>query len=110
MPSDAQASGAKTATTAASGAKTATTATDEKPAMGGEMVLLDLGEQSRRRVRRLRRGEGRLMEKIEDAVADLEEQGVVKPGAQTVVVIVRQEMDFGLGGMFAGDDDDDDDD
>lgn len=83
---------------------------EEAPEAEAEMVLLDLGEQSRRRVRRLRRGEGRLMEKIEDAVADLEEQGVLKSGAQTLVVIVRQEPEAGLGGMFASDDDDDDDD
>jgi hypothetical protein len=83
---------------------------EEAPEAEAEMVLLDLGEQSRRRVRRLRRGEGRLMEKIEDAVADLEEQGVLTSGAQTLVVIVRQEPDSGLRGMFASDDDDDDDD
>jgi len=71
------------------------------------VCVIDLGEHSRRRVRRLRRGEGRLMERVEDAVAALTENGVLSAGAQTVVVVVKQEASLGL---FGNDDDDDDDD
>jgi len=71
------------------------------------VCVIDLGEHSRRRVRRLRRGEGRLMERVEDAVVALTENGVLSAGAQTVVVVVRQEASLGL---FGDDDDDDDDD
>lgn len=77
----------------------------ETPAKG-IVCVVDLGEHSRRRIRRLRRGEGRLMERVEDAVAALEENGVLASGAQTVVVVVRQEPL----GLFGGKDDDDDDD
>ncbi|WP_159718332.1 DUF6200 domain-containing protein [Geminicoccus flavidas] len=78
------------------------------PEPTSETVIIDMGEHSRRRVRQLRRGEGRLMEKVEDALADLEEQGVIQASAQRVVIVVRQEPS--LGGLFDGDDDDDDDD
>lgn len=78
--------------------------TDEK----GIVCVIDIGEHSRRRVRRLRRGEGRLMEKVEDAVASLQGNGVLSEGAQTVVVVVRQESS--VGGWFDRDEDDDDDD
>ncbi|WP_191060024.1 DUF6200 domain-containing protein [Geminicoccus harenae] len=78
------------------------------PEPTSETVIIDMGEHSRRRVRQLRRGEGRLMEKVEDALADLEEQGVIEASAQRVVIVVRQEPS--LGGLFGDDDDDDDDD
>lgn len=74
----------------------------------GIVCVIDLGEHSRRRVRRLRRGEGRLMERVEDAVAALVENGVLSADAQTVVVVVRQEPS--LSGLFSDDEDDDDDD
>lgn len=77
------------------------------PASEG-MVIIDLGEHSRKRVKRLRRGYGRLMEKVEDTVADLEEQGVIEPSAQKVIVVVRQEFSFSS--ILDDDDDDDDDD
>ena len=73
---------------------------------GGIVCVVDLGEHSRRRVRRLRRGEGRLMEKVEDAVASLQSNGVLASNAQTVVVVVRQEPS--LSGLWDDDDDDDD--
>lgn len=75
---------------------------------GGVVCVVDLGEHSRRRVRQLRRGEGRLMEKVEDAVASLTSNGVLSASAQTVVIVVRQEPS--LQGLFDDDDDDDDDD
>lgn len=71
---------------------------------GGVVCLIDLGEQSRKRIKKLRRGNGRLMDKVEEAVADLKEEGVLSPTADTVVVIVRQE--FSVRGMFDDDDDD----
>ena len=80
---------------------------DEKVEQGVTCVI-DLGEHSRRRVRRLRRGEGRLMERVEDAIAALQADGVLKADAQTVVVVVRQEPS--LASMFSRDDDEDDDD
>ncbi len=73
----------------------------------GVVCVLDLGEHSRKRVRKLRRGEGKLMDKVEDAIAALHEEGVLSGAAQTVVVVVRQEQS--LGDMFRDDDDDDDD-
>ena len=73
-----------------------------------ELCVVDLGEHSRRSVRRLRRGEGRLMDKVEDAIVSLKEEGIIGASAQTVVVVVREETDFGS--VFSDDGDDDDDD
>lgn len=78
------------------------------PRSESEMVIIDMGEHSRRRVKKLRRGEGRLMDKVEDTLADLEEQGVIEAATQRVVIVVREEPS--MGGFFDDDDDDDDDD
>lgn len=59
----------------------------------GITCVLDLGEHSKKRIKRLRRGEGTLMGKVEDAVSDLQSQGVLSDQVQTVVVVVRQESD-----------------
>lgn len=74
----------------------------------GVFCVLDLGEQKKKRIKKLRKGEGRLMEKVEDAIADLQGEGVLESKVQTVVVVVREE--FALSSMFDDDDDDDDDD
>lgn len=87
---------------------TTTVARQPEPAPKGIVCVVDLGEHSRRRIRRLRRGEGRLMERVEDAVAALQENGVLDGEAQTIVVVVRQEPS--LTGLFSDDDDDEDDD
>jgi hypothetical protein len=68
----------------------------------GVFCVLDLGEQKKKRVKKLRKGEGRLMEKVEDAIADLQAEGVLEAKVQTVVVVVREE--FSLSGVFDNDD------
>lgn len=87
--------------------QTATGATVEQSPIS-ELCVVDLGEHSRKSIKRLRRGEGRLMDKVEDAILSLREEGILAGAAQTVVVVVRQESDFE--GFLDRDDDDDDDD
>jgi hypothetical protein len=86
----------------------AETKTDTKPKTpeveAGVCCVIDLGEQKRKRVKKLRKGEGRLMEKVEDAIESLKEEGHLDASAQTVVVIVREE--WSLRGMMSDDDDD----
>src|SRR3546814_2801662 len=65
-----------TAATASAEARKETPEVDEAEAEAGIVCVLDLGEHRRKRVRKLRKGEGRLMDKVEEAVASLQEQGV----------------------------------
>jgi hypothetical protein len=53
-------------------------------------LLVDLGKQSRKSVRRLREGRGPLLEEITSAIDELREAGKIGANAQPVVVIVRQ--------------------
>jgi len=91
-------------------AVTQTKIEDDESSAAGIVCVLDMGEQSRKRIKRLRRGEGRLMDKVEDAIADLQTQGVVGKDVQTVVVVVREEITFSSIFRDSDDDDDDDDD
>jgi uncharacterized protein DUF6200 len=60
--------------------------TGERP----KAVVLDLGKQSRKKVRELRKGEGALLADVHDAVEHLREGGVVGADAQTVIVVVER--------------------
>ena len=57
----------------------------EKP-----MVLLDLGKKRRKHVKRLRKGTGRLMQQVDDTIAQLKAEETIDPDSQVVVVVVRE--------------------
>lgn len=62
----------------------------------GDICVLDMGKHNRKRIRQLRRGKGKLMYKIECAIEDLREDGVLSASAQTVIVVVREERAFSM--------------
>jgi hypothetical protein len=77
-----------------------------------QIVVVDLGDvQSPLRLSSLRKGEGELINRIDRIVGDLVQDGTLKSGAQTVVVVVREFTSFPFG-AFSGEDDavEDDDD
>jgi hypothetical protein len=69
-----------------------------------ELCIVDLGRQTRKRIRRLRRGQGPLMRKVDNAVEALREEGVIEGGAAVVVVLVRERTT--LASLLDDDDDD----
>ena len=76
-----------------------------------ELCIIDLGQHDRSRIRKLRRGEGKLTRQVMEATEALQEEGVLAAGAQIVVVLVRETPSLGaLLDNFRDDDDDDDDD
>jgi hypothetical protein len=58
--------------------------------IGNRTVVIDFGKQKRKRVKDLRKGRGKLMDRVEATVAEVEAEGVVAPGAQTVIVVVER--------------------
>ena len=52
--------------------------------------IVDMGTQSRKRIKKLKRGEGKLMDMIESILEELNAESIVPEGAPTVVVIVKQ--------------------
>jgi hypothetical protein len=53
-------------------------------------VIVDVGRQSRKRIKRLRDGRGKLMRDINEVLGRLRLDGTVKDGAQVVVVVVTE--------------------
>ena len=60
-----------------------------------QLLVVDLGKrQSPKQVKRLRKGGGKQVGRIDQIVADLVEAGTVKAGAQPIVIVVRERMDI----------------
>ncbi|MGE3805637.1 MAG: hypothetical protein AB7K24_13255 [Gemmataceae bacterium] len=53
-------------------------------------ILIDLGKKSRKKIKRLRRGEGDLMDDVNHAIQELRNANKIGASAQPVVVIVRE--------------------
>ena len=56
----------------------------------GAPIVIDLGKQRRKRVRQLRKGRGRLMDEVNQVIADLKQSGSISEATQPVIVIARQ--------------------
>lgn len=55
------------------------------------MMVVDMGKkQSRKRIKRLRKGKGSLMEKVTEMLHELQEGGAVSDARQPVVIVVRE--------------------
>jgi len=63
-------------------------------------ILIDLGKQKRGRVKRLRKGRGRLVDDVQQAIADLAANGSLSEGVQPVIVVVERKKKRGFKGMF----------
>jgi len=53
-------------------------------------IIIDLGKQKKKRIKKLRKGYGRLADDVADAIDELKASGVVEGNAQPVIVVVRQ--------------------
>jgi Family of unknown function (DUF6200) len=63
-----------------------------------QIIVVDLEErQTSKQIRRLRNGEGKLMDHIEKIISELSEAGTIKSGAQPVVLIVREDLPWPFG-------------
>jgi hypothetical protein len=61
-------------------------------------VIIDLGKKKRSQVKKLRKGQGKLMEDVNELVADMQKDGTMQSKDQQVVVVVREKKRrlFGL--------------
>lgn len=61
-----------------------------------EAIIIDLGKKSRKQVRRLQKGRpGRLMNRIEEAMAHLRDNGALAADVQPIVVVVKERVGGG---------------
>jgi hypothetical protein len=77
---------------AATAGDTAKVDHEPKPSTSGSSVLVvDIRKrQSRKRIRRLRKGGGSLMDKVNDTIQELRQQNAIGANVQPVVFVVRQ--------------------
>ena len=57
---------------------------------GKAMVVVDIGKRKRKQVRDLKKGSGKLVGRIEEAIAQMKTDGTLDPASPTVVVIVEK--------------------
>lgn len=69
--------------------KAVESATETEPAARGP-VIIDLGKQSAKKVKALRKGQGKLLEDVTDAVAQLAGAHEISADASTVIVVVER--------------------
>ena len=60
------------------------------PAVPSSPVVADLGSRRRKDIRKLRRGEGPLLEDAQKLVAQLQADKAITEGAQAVILVVKE--------------------
>jgi hypothetical protein len=53
-------------------------------------VVIDMGKKSRKQIKQLREGRGKLLLEVNDVLAELRTAGSITAGAQPVIIVVRQ--------------------
>lgn len=73
---------------------------DASAAKSAQPVLVDLGTKSKKLVKKLRKGKGKLMDSIATTLHELQVSGQIGVDVQPVIVVVSEKPD-GMGlGMF----------
>ena len=62
-------------------------------------VIIDLGKRKRSLVRKLRRGRGKLVDRVNEVLAELTSNGSVSTGSQPVIVVVERKKKRMGGGL-----------
>ena len=65
----------------------------------GAITVVDLGRRSKKQIKRLRKGGGRLLDRVEQTVGQLKADQEIDPKSEVVVVVVKQK-DKGRKGLF----------
>ncbi len=64
-----------------------------------DLIVLDIGKRDADAIKKLRKGKGKLLRKVNESVEQLRDAGKIKPDAQVVLIVVRENG----GGFFSGD-------
>lgn len=59
-------------------------------------IILDLGKKKKDDVKKLRKGKGKLLSKVEDLVEDMKSAGELDANARPVIVVVRERAEIKL--------------
>ena len=70
-------------------------------ATDSNLVVLDIGKRDPKDIKKMCKGKGKLLRRVNEAVDQLREGGKIEPSAQVVLVVVRKDL-----GLFDFSDDD----
>ena len=71
-------------------------------AMAASPVIIDLGKRKRKQVKKLRKGEGKLLDDVNGAVAELRTAGTLCADAQAVFSVGREQRSLKVKSLFPG--------
>ena len=63
-------------------------------------MIFDLGLRSKKQVKRLRHGDGKLMDGINNVIEELKKKDKIALNAQPIVIIVRERREKGIAALF----------
>jgi len=55
-----------------------------------DSIIVDLGSHSRKKIKRLRKGQGSLMDEVDDSISELKASGAIDESAQPIVIVVKE--------------------
>jgi hypothetical protein len=59
-----------------------------------EPIIVELGEYTRKQIRKLRRGRGKLYDALNEVTSELERTGSVSGSVQPIVLVVRERPEW----------------
>jgi hypothetical protein len=60
-----------------------------------DTIVVDLGSKTRKQIKRLRKGKGKLMDKVNECLSELKASGAISAAVQPVVIVVKEEAPMG---------------
>jgi hypothetical protein len=72
----------------------AITAKALEPVKASDLCVVEVGQYSRKQIKRLRKGEGKLLANVEQIIQDMKDDGVITSDSNTVVLVVREEFNM----------------
>lgn len=68
-----------------------------------DMIIVDLGRKRARQVKRLRKGKGKLLDKVHQVIEELKANNSISGSVQPVVIVVQERASASnFMGMFGG--------
>jgi len=59
-------------------------------ASASDYLILDLGKQKKKKIKKMRKGQGVLMGKVQDTLTSLRANGALDVNARPVIIVVRE--------------------
>ncbi len=60
-------------------------------------VVIDLGKKRRKQIKKLRKGSGKLMDRVATCIQELKSSGSISQSAQPVIIVVKQKKKKRMG-------------